>query len=573
MNINHIGLRNTMKGLRFRCICLILILIASCSKKDTPQQYPDPINLETGAFSDLSANEVTLTANIQSLNNEEILDHGFIWYMDDEPERTISLGNLVQAGTMSHDLRVNTEFEQNITYYYFFYIRTKTSFYKGTVKSFVLNNIHFNALPLIHSYGKDTVALTGNFEGITDGYRIKASGAFESFTIPYELSSDKKTLTFVVGANPLTQAESELDVSLVKKNENPNRFQRQIVKIRYHAKLDPPAKRVYNLFEFVEFMSTNIGPLHDNDRRLTILINDLKLPYTRHVQLFRFAELSGTTFRIGYTNSNETVYFPDPIELELPIDMTVNVTAPVAHPHGQVAFTATHFAHYFFETYTITVDGARAYSARSSWSDEMMVSPPQIEEGEYKLEITNRFYTVTAPQKIRIQKLYWHTLDKDNGFFGEKVTAYGNFIEGVGYIVFNQDDRQIAYQTAKNGMLDIVINEQFENINTLKIGYSRGAQGYVIAAYQSPFVSKGSTMDGFYPKRGTTGDILTITGKGIAFAGEFLLGNQPLTPIRVPNKHDIVTFSIPTIQGKGNMRINYKMGQTWHQIPELFELY
>lgn len=568
-----------MKHLYALIISMIICTLSACGDKEPLSNeeaiIQEPIVIETGSFSGITANQVTLLATVKSLNKETILDAGFMVTTVEangkkSAEKNYSIGKNVQIGETSLLLKPTEKFEQRINYNYYFYIKTNNAFYKGPERSFTLNNIAFDSQPKKYAYGKETITVTGNFEGLDSDYRLKASGAFELFDIPYVKSEDKKSLHFEIGPSLNLNRGTEIEISLVRKGENPNVYQQKVLAIEFLPKLDPLAKKRYYPSDIILMSSTNLGRLHENDSRIKILINDLVLPFSSFIILSDHKTLKGTSFRIGYCNAKDTVYFKEPLELVPVAEMDANMAQTTLHPSGEFSLESRNMA-WFFPDMEITLGGKPITGGYDYRTYLLSMAASQVPTGEQELVIKSRFYTYKYPQKIKVQELAWTTLDRSGGFWGETVTAQGNFISGKPYIVFDQDGKSIGDGIAQNNELKFQITNWFDQVKAIKLGYPKSYNEYVIIDKTLNFTSKGFTFDNFYPKRGMSGDILTIEGKGIAYASKFMLGDQDLRPVIINNNK--VTFSIPRINGTGKVRINYYMNEKLYQSDDYFELY
>lgn len=568
-----------MKHLYALIISIIICALSACGDKEPlPNEEAisqEPIVIETGSFSGITTNQVTLLANVKSLNKETILDAGFMVTKIDangkkSPEKNYSIGKNAQIGETSLLLKPTEKFEQRISYNYYFYIKTSNAFYKGAERSFTLNNIAFDSQPKKYAYGKETITVTGNFEGLDSDYRLKASGAFDLFDIPYVKSEDKKSLRFEIGPSLNLNRGTEIEVSLVRKGENPNVYQQKVLAIEFLPKLDPLEKKQFYPSDIILMSSTNLGRLHENDSRIKILINDLVLPFSSFIILSDHKTLKGTSFRIGYCNAKDTIYFKEPLQLVPATEMDAHMSQTTIHPSGEFSLESRDMA-LFFPEMEMTIGGKSITGGYDYRSHQLSMAASQLPIGEHDLVIKSRFYTYKYPQKIKVQELAWTTMDRSGGFWGETVTAQGNFIAGKPYVVFDQDGKSIGNGIAENGMLKFQITNLFDLVKTIRIGYPKTYDEYVIIDKTLNFTSNGFTFDTFYPKRGMSGDILTIEGKGIAYASKFMLGDQDLRPVIINSNK--VTFSIPRINGTGKVRINYYMNEKLYQSDDYFELY
>src|SRR5690606_41796202 len=94
----------------------------------------------------------------------------------------------------------------------------------------------------------------GNFEGLADNYRLAVRGAMEIFSLPFTVSPDKKSISFILRASSDVYNSDQVQVSLVRKNENPRRFELNLAKIRYFSRLKF-TKKDYDYSDFLDFRS------------------------------------------------------------------------------------------------------------------------------------------------------------------------------------------------------------------------------------------------------------------------------------------------------------------------------
>ena len=130
------------KNKLFVLVFSILIFTFSCKQENADpepnveEKVIEPIKIETNDFSDISSNGVKLFGKINYLNEEEILDAGFIISTinktgNKDVEKEYSIGKNVSIGEVSYVYRPASPLEQNATHSYQFYIRTVKNYYKG----------------------------------------------------------------------------------------------------------------------------------------------------------------------------------------------------------------------------------------------------------------------------------------------------------------------------------------------------------------------------------------------------------------------------------------------------------
>lgn len=560
-------------------IVIVLFVLFGCSKQDGPtgeEEVIEPIEISTGAHLNLTQSSVTLMADVNKLNNEEVLDHGFIWFTvttegAKSEEKYLSMGRTIKEGGLKYEFNLPTGFKSGVTYQYFFFVRTKQNFYKGSVYSFLTNAVSIDQLGDIFSYGIDTITLTGDFQSMGDGYRIETTGAFNSFSVPFELDANKKKLRFVVAGNPSVLHSSSIAVSLVKRGNNEFNYRRNIAKITYLAKFDAPSFDRSSLYNSVIFNQTNtnyVAQLYHSGN-IKLLINDIVVPFNTHIYLLDYGKLSGTSFKFGIDDGSKVYMFPDSIHLHPGAQAQMVANTYLIHPNSEFRVTGHNLMTYFprasFQLGDKNFDATVDYDTRSV--SRYFTNAPI---GEFDVRLVNNFYQLKLPKKLKVEELYVTSVNKRNGYVGEHIEFTGNFIPGKHYSVFNENDKYVgSVDCSVVNKLHIQVNNWCIGMKGFKVGYSKSPDGVFIANKVLPFNCDGFTFDRFYPNKGGSGTILTIEGIGIAFAEKFLLADEELKPIRINDNK--VSFSLPQMSGRGKMRINYYMNSKMYQSSEYFE--
>jgi len=574
---------NILKKTKTLSSLVILILgfigVSSCSKSGNPdvEKNVQEYKISTASFSGISSKEVTLSGEIQSIGSESVLDCGFIiQYIGNNgyasTEQTVSLGKIDKVGEYTVKYKPSKPFEHNVSYSYYFYVRTDKNFYKGNNYEFSLNNL--NPLPAQDrfSYGRDTIKIEGTFDGLEDNYRINVRGAFEIFSVPFIVSADKKSISFVLQANLEVVNSDVIQVNLVRKDENPRKYQQQLIKITYLAKVNLE-KFNYDNLDYLKFYVENLADRYSYIPNLYVLINGKKIPYSKEIRLQDFADFSGTTFKIGYMNGRDSVYYPNPLVLEQPPkDLMLTPSVPRIHPYTYFSYFAPELNKYFWAYLNAKIGDQDIDVTYDYRTETLGVQAADLKEGEYDLKLYNRFYTFTIPKKVKVETLKVTTTGPFSAYIGDSITLKGNFIKGLDYAFINSENSFIGSATAKDGSIAVDLNTYFHPTKKFRVGILNNAsQQYIPMSEVISFNSLGFSLDKFYPTKGTTGDVLTIEGHGIGFVDQFLLGDTPITPIKINNNK--TTFSIPRLNGKGKMKIGYTINNTFYQTTDYFEYY
>lgn len=560
----------------------ILMIAFSCSKKEVLEPV-ESIEIQTGLPLNLEPYRITLTGKVIHLESKEILDHGFLLSIlnsdsSPESEQTISLGKNITIGEVMHDYVYPEGFKQNAKYTYRFYIRTSKAFYIGNHSFFTLDNITIPNPPKIYSYETDTITVHGEFDGLDDRYWLCAttqSGSFSFANIPFQISPDKKSLTFILTAHPRVRAGETVEISLVRVAEYPMEFKKVVAHVEYLPKLFPPPARLYSIYEHIPFPRNRVAAEAEKISDLWYLINGYKIPYGNGTMiLFQHKFLSGNKLKIGYMNKKDSVYFDNPLEIKSPTNLNFEILTPNLHTNSLVKIKSLDAGEYFSE---ISQTKAKIAGKEFPVSYDKNISTYEfyinnIPDGEYDIEITNDYYSVMIPGKIHVQQFAWSEVNVYDTYLGDPITVIGNFITGHHYEVYNQENQTIGNYDGQDGKLIISINWMFRGIEHLKIGY------FSYNPDRIPFKTipdnhfkldyKGVKLDRFYPLTGSSGDVLTMEGKGIGLVQGYVFGDKRIYPVSISK--DKVTFSIPHFTEKGKLKIGYILQGETHYFKELF---
>src|SRR5690606_3400143 len=98
---------------------ILLNLLLSCSKNEGVIPDNKPIKIDIFQAGNVSATKVTLNAELLYLNDEKVLDHGFI-ILDKNSSNPIkiSLGAKVKTGLIKHDYQPTKAFPLNEPLYF-----------------------------------------------------------------------------------------------------------------------------------------------------------------------------------------------------------------------------------------------------------------------------------------------------------------------------------------------------------------------------------------------------------------------------------------------------------------------
>ena len=134
----------TVTDKKLQVIFFSLLLICSCTKEEKATKHDYP-RVATGQVTNIAANGATFNGSFLQAGNSEIIDHGFIFKIDDafiSYSVKISLGS--SNGSGSFTATANDGLENGEKYYVNAYAQNKDKIFYGKSVRFVCKD---NALP------------------------------------------------------------------------------------------------------------------------------------------------------------------------------------------------------------------------------------------------------------------------------------------------------------------------------------------------------------------------------------------------------------------------------------------
>jgi IPT/TIG domain/Kelch motif len=209
--------------IRILTISITLFSLVTCDNYEFPQSpYP---RIETLPVVNISESGVTFQANITQLGEKVIMNHGFVWGLDEnisiEDEDKIKLGTISRVGNFEAD--VKSGLNKGEVYFVKAFVATEDYFVFGEAISFtskgstppVINDF----LPLEGTWG-DTVTIKGNYFSALSKNNLVEFGTFESKVV----SSNDSTIVCIVPDN-IPEKTVAINVTVTKnKTQSTNNF-------------------------------------------------------------------------------------------------------------------------------------------------------------------------------------------------------------------------------------------------------------------------------------------------------------------------------------------------------------
>ncbi|MBD1426068.1 hypothetical protein [Sphingobacterium arenae] len=576
MNSLYISMRCSIKLVTLHILFIAMLLVGGCSKEasETPSGSTE-IRLGTFSAENVNALRVTFKGEIKELNNEKILDHGFVFIRDYTPaspgkETELSLGAEVSANKpVIYTYQPDVPFDLEDIHAFYFYVKTTKGFYKGPRKTFEVDGLVIEQQNSLQATLGETIALKGDFSGLHSAYQLTLVDDYKIHALSYTVSDDKKSLSFVLPLSLESVHGSTVQIGYEKFKPSYGTISKTLANVRILGSINPPTKKNYDLNEPLLLTGSALPYSWTDDQSLQVLIGDVSIPYRREIKLGDIPGLKGNRLRLGFKNGRDSVIFPDPIELNQPDPSLLRFNRYIIHPFSSIRTNDYSFYSYFQDNGKYSLGetplerGPTSGMSHTFWVGD-------IPEGKHHFSAVNDLFTLTVAKPIEVRNLVWNTTDKNKGHLGEQVILQGTFIEGFEYQV-NLEGEIIGSFFGKNNELSIELSPSFIGKKQMKIGYYVG-QGTTLHSFEKSVLIETLPfqIDLMTPLQGYPGDVVTLEGKGIGYINHILVGDKVVYPLFVNiNK---VQFPAPDIPSKGKVRVTLDMLNELYPVEALFEI-
>ncbi|TJY66727.1 hypothetical protein FAZ19_07350 [Sphingobacterium alkalisoli] len=553
----------------------ICVLLSSCRKVENIMQAEEtkPIVLEAAILEHLDAKSARLSCRITSLNNEIVKEHGIILYSGMFPnvkEEQVSIGGKVEIGKISYNYTRSVPFEIGKNYMVSFYVQTEKSFYRSGLVSFKWNNVQVNPQNDLSATTGETITITGNFEGIDEKFIITDWNT--NTTTPFTLSSDKKSLSFVVPKTNIPHG-SILNFNLSKRTtEGGNEFSTiALCRVKVLASINPPEISQLYLSDAIPLKGNNLPSMYEIPADLMLIIGDQKIRYQNPLRLTSIEGLKGNNLKIGYSNGRDEIIFPEPIRLIIPNKNDIRFNEKVVHPGSQLRLQGLEFAKFFnYGSTSFKVGGAPLTQPINPFPYNLDIIVPQVADGHHAVEIISPFYNgIVSTEKIEVKELKLSGPSQVNAHVGNTIQIKGSFINGKIYEV-HIAGHTIYNIIAQNGEISFEVPNLKSGKNEVKISYRHESwDSHFSTSPFTVFVEK-SMINSVSPLVAYPGDVITVTGRGLNTGSSYTLGGHY---INVVNKTaDGFKFLIPSGFQKGKARLTIEINDDIIQSDDYIEV-
>lgn len=537
----------------FIFLTAILSMLSSC-KKEYKTTYVDvSTNIIANApMGEISSEKLIFNGIIQKLNSETIQEFGLIIRGLDgtNDEIIVDMGIVPNIGSFQFSYKPKNKPELGDQFTYYFYIKTDKSYAKSNVYYQKIDGINIKASGTLYKAEGDTVRIKGDFSNVDNKYSVDIKD-LKAHLIPIVLNKEKTELSFVM---PATLGTHNTFVSAVlNRYESTTFYSRALVDIRTLGRLKSPTIRTYYLDETINFEGVNS---YDNNS-LRVIIGDQIIPYHREISLSTIKNLKGSHLRIGYLNGRDSVIFPGVITIARATPDLFRLTAKEAHPNTMVRFQFDEYNKYYYnqEVPTLSLTNSNNdYKLKRSPHDYSEYYLDDVQEGNYSLQLNHPIGNVASSQTIKIKPFQWSAINNTELYIGDMISISGNFIAGYPYTIkLENSDYENEYRAEKD-RLTFRVPSIATGQTSWKIGYKQYNGQQFFPSDPLKITVLAPTFDSFSPAKGTSGEIITMTGKAIKYADQVFIGDIPIIPISYNN--DEIMFQIPIGISKGKVRLS-----------------
>ncbi|WP_270090815.1 hypothetical protein [Sphingobacterium sp. SYP-B4668] len=553
---------------RFLWYFVIFVTFSACKKteENTPEDTT-PVQLETLGADVANHTHIVLAGRILYLNNEKVLDHGFVvksFYTNPALEYKYSLGSSLQIGKVSKKIDTSKDLRTAGSGSYQFYIETDKGIYYGESVRYDISGVFIDYQHGLRASAGEVITIHGDFESIKSPFTLY-SDYNSPKVISYELSVNKQALSFVM-PDGYTHGN---DLSFyVQANKADSVFNSSIpiAKIKVLGSLHAPEQYEYYYDDVLRLGSKGLPASFAYT--FSVILGNKFVPYYHELSLSDLIyDQPLESFRIGYYNGRDTVIFPKKITLKKPDETAFKVRQSYVHPGNSLAVTGLPLGRFPYIR-SMTIGDQSAYY-NGMWNGDDRLQIGQVPDGVYPLVIKCVPFTYISQEKVTVQGLTATSASINRGHYGEEVTLRGNFIANERYHVV-MGGESIYDLIAGNGTLKFHIPQIKPGLANITLKYGENYATHQVVPTPLQIEVLPPSFDSFYPKKGKPGDIITLKGKGIAYARIYFGQDYAMS---VGGNVDAVEIAVPRqLIYKGKIHIVAQFNGNLFESKETFEL-
>ncbi len=550
-------------------LAILLGLLMACKKDSEPtsqksiSQQVKPIKLEAIVPESQGVSGMKFMGRVLHLNEEKIIEHGFLLQEQDPfnpglPIR-LKIDKKIQIGP--NELLYANIPKTGVNYTAKYYIKTDKQEYLSGGVTFRYVPVKLEPFAERSVHQGDVISINGDFSKIDDSYYVLG---LTLDPIAYEISADKKTLRFTIDGR--FNHGDEPIFTLVKNNTMPIYLGR----VNVLAKLLPLDNFMVNYREMITFGA--LGFKYDSKKPFEIIVGSNSFSLKTGTQSYvsdLVKNLKGNSFKFGYYDGIDTVYFPTPLKLDPPNVNDVFFREKVTHPNSSLRLSVYGLNQKMpLEKSKITLGNYTAI-ATANWNGEDWLTVSDIPEGNYGLKFVSDYFTYTPTDKITIRKLNVGSFSPKELVSTNYVTITGNFIDGKTYRIYSNIGMSPS-SPAANGSINVYLDESLaDKFEIKKVGYYDDILKKETLVDVSFSVQYGPiTYSHFSPSTGNYNTKITLYGEGISRGMIFFDGKwMPADEVGL-NQVSFYPYMV-TLPGKYKIAVFHK--NKWLTVDQTFE--
>lgn len=555
---------NFNRKLLYQFLFIIVATIISCKPEEIIIDKT-AITVQTLDAGELKSTQVTLYGEIGYLNDETVLDHGFIIRtLRSSESKIISLGNKPELGIVKHTLMANFEIGQgyNCTYY----LKTDQKTYEGNPVYFTVNDIYVDNAKVRYSSIGDTMSIAGNFHQVDASFKLLLGTSYTPVEVAYKLDAKKEKLTFVIPNKEFYHGD-KIRVSF-SKNIQEQQFTQYLCDLTIAARLLPPKVGPHYFYQPIELKATALPRYNDSFK---IIINNKVLRFESEIYPSTL-DLKGSSYKLGYIWGKDTIYLKETWDFEKPDMSRVSFLDKIIHPHGHTDIMGLDYDKYLLNSkFSAKIGNAPGYFDSNLFEGNIGFRIEEVADGKYPVSLISDVYgELKINELLTVQKLKINSVDVGEGYYEDPIRIKGNFLPNQVYTI-SLDGQQVYFGQPIAGDLVFPCPFQFtKGKNMIEIGYSNyGGNPFIIDTRAIQI--NGIEIKSFYPTQGAPGDLVTIKAKGLnSNYYQIGIGGMATTPLSVKNGE--AQFIIPIVSKRGKTKISFYVDGREFRSTDDFEI-
>jgi len=543
-----------------------------CNKDSDPSpemEESKPIELEVVVPESYGSDGIKLIGRVLHLNDETIKEQGFFLqeinpYAPSLPIQ-IKISSKPQSG---NNVLMYTQFSKiGADYEVKYYIYTDKNQYLSKAIKFQYIPITLTSFSERNVNQGDLITVNGDFSKLDSNYYISSntenSYIIEDFQL--KISNDKKSLSFQI---PERLGHGDEPYFTLSRN---NTMPIYLGRVNVVGKLLPLNNYDVYYRDQINFIAT--GFKFDSKKPFSILVGNKAFSLKTHYQTTVEDLIKGqkaNTFKIGYYNGVDTIYFPKLLKLNKPTADDFYFRETIAHPNFSISVNAYELERKMPLIGSNISFGDKTAYLYTTWNGSDRLTIGDVPNGTYNVRFENDHFTYLSSKKLTIQKLQVTSFSPKIIQEDQMLTITGNFINGRSYRIYSNIGLSES-QPAENGKIKVFLDYNIATkIDIKKIGYYNETlkkETLIDVSYQTEFSP--ITYTHFSPLKGNVSTPIRLYGDGIGRAQVFFDGKWMPSYNSGKGWTEIALYGI-ILPGKYKIAVLYD--DKWYTIDQAYEI-